>query len=78
MPKDRTKHAGRPDDEIARDIQQSLRLDDDVPDERITIEVNRGKVTLRGNVDNSFQKDAAESDAKKIKGVRAVANEIYV
>jgi osmotically-inducible protein OsmY len=65
MPKDSTKHAGRMDDDIARDILQSLRLDDDVPDERITIQVNRGKVTLRGNVDNSFQKAAAESDAKK-------------
>lgn len=78
MPREMTKQAGRRDDDIARDIQQSLRLDNDVPDAQITVEVSHGMVTLHGNVDNSFQKEAAESDAKKIKGVRAVDNRIHV
>jgi len=77
MPRSRTK-ATRRDDAIAQEIQQSLKLDSDVPDERITITVSDGIVTLAGNVDGRFQKEAAESDAKKFKGVRAITNLIHV
>ena len=78
MLKHKAKHAPRKDAEIVQDIQQSLRLDDDVPEIGITVEVSHGVVTLRGEVDNSFQKEAAESDARKIKGVRAVTNRIHI
>jgi osmotically-inducible protein OsmY len=70
------KHAGRPDDDIARDIRQALKLDSDVPDERISVQVHSGIATLEGNVESSLQKEAAAADAKKVNGVRTVMNQI--
>jgi len=66
------------DDDLARDIRHCLKLDSDVPDERIRVEVHDRLATLTGNVDESFQREAAEADAKKVKGVRDVANRIEV
>jgi osmotically-inducible protein OsmY len=76
--KSKGKPGIRPDDDVARDIRQCMKLDSDVPDERIRVEVHNGLATLNGNVDESFQKEAAEADAKKVKGVQGVANRIEV
>jgi osmotically-inducible protein OsmY len=70
------RHPGRPDDDIAQDIRQALKLDNDVPDERISVQVHNGVATLEGNVDSSLQKEAAAADAKKVRGVRTVMNQI--
>ncbi|MGP0072822.1 MAG: BON domain-containing protein [Bryobacteraceae bacterium] len=70
------KHAGRLDDDIARDIRQALKLDSDVPDERISVQVHSGIATLEGNVESNLQKEAAAADAKKVNGVRTVMNQI--
>ena len=72
--KSKAKPGTRPDDDVARDIRQCMKLDSDVPDERISVEVHNGLATLKGNVDESFQKEAAEADTKKVKGVRGVTN----
>lgn len=71
-PKSRT----RLDEDIARDVKESMKFDNDVPDERIRVAVHDGLVTLEGTVETSFQKEAAETDARKVKGVRDVANRI--
>ena len=68
----------RLDGEIARDIRHAMKLDNDVPDERIRVEVHHGLATLEGSVDRSFQKEAATDDATKVKGVRGVTNRIEV
>jgi len=75
-PTAKTKHAGRPDDDIAHNIRQALKLDSDVPDERISVQVHSGIATLEGNVDSNLQKEAAAADAKKVTGVRTVINQI--
>jgi osmotically-inducible protein OsmY len=76
--KTKAKHDARPDDQIALDIRRAMKLDSDVPDERIRVEVHNGLTTLEGSVDRSFQKEAAEDDAIKVKGVRGVTNRIEV
>jgi osmotically-inducible protein OsmY len=68
----------RSDSAIAADVRQALKLDSDVPDERITVQVHDGLVTLDGTLDASFQKEAAEADALKGKRVRGVTNRIHV
>ena len=78
MQRNKVEHGARPDDEIARDIRQAMKLDSDVPDERIRVEVCNGVATLGGSVDRSFQKEAAQDDADKVKGVRGVTNRIEV
>ena len=76
--KRKTRQAARPDEDIARDIRHALRLDNDVPDERINVQVRTGSVTLEGNVESTLQKEAAEADARRVRGVLDVINRILV
>jgi osmotically-inducible protein OsmY len=72
------KGLSRTDPEIARDVVEALRIDVTVPDEHIKVSISNGFVTLDGTVNWMFQKDAAESCANKIKGVRGISNMILV
>ncbi len=68
----------RTDEQIAADVRSMLTLDLEVPDTRITVSVLDGVVTLGGDVDYYFQRDAAEDDAASIAGVRDVIDTIAV
>ena len=68
----------RADRDIAADIRSALALDYQVPDDRISVSVVDGFVTLTGNVDWYYQKDSAEDDAAMISGVKGVDDEIFV
>ncbi|TMD97013.1 MAG: BON domain-containing protein, partial [Chloroflexi bacterium] len=68
----------RSDADIADDIRCVLELDYKVPDEWLSVRVIDGIATLAGNVDWSYQRDAAEDDAAMILGVRGLVNEITV
>ena len=68
----------RTDEQIAADVRSMLALDLEVPDTRITVSVLVGVVTLSGDVDYFYQRDAAEDDAASILGVRDVINIIAV
>ncbi len=68
----------RADTDIAADIRSALALDYQVPDDRISVSVVDGFVTLTGNVDWYYQQEAAEDDAAMISGVTAVDDEIFV
>jgi osmotically-inducible protein OsmY len=70
------KPAMRTDPEIARDVIEALRIDATVPDNRIKAGISDGFVTLEGTVDWNFQREAAESCARKVKGVRGFCNKI--
>ena len=76
--KPETLSDARLDSVIAANVRQALKLDSDVPDERITVQVHDGLVTLDGTVDADLQKEAAEADAHKVKGVRGVTNRIHI
>ncbi|HUC17398.1 MAG TPA: BON domain-containing protein [Acetobacteraceae bacterium] len=66
------------DDEIAERALRILNWDVSVPAERIGVRVERGIVTLTGEVAWQFQRGAAEHDIHKLSGVRAVINNITV
>jgi osmotically-inducible protein OsmY len=68
----------RSDIDILADIRTALALDYQVPDERISVNVLNGYVTLTGNVDWYYQRDAAEADAAMIRGVQGIDDEITV
>jgi len=74
--KDKTARSGQLDSDIARNIRQALKLDNDVPDEQISVEVSHGLATLEGIVETNLQKEAAEADVRRVKGVRDVMNRI--
>jgi osmotically-inducible protein OsmY len=68
----------RSDEDIARVAADILRWDTAVPYDRIKVIVEKGKVTLRGEVNWRFQKDAAENDVCNLWGVREVYNELTI
>jgi osmotically-inducible protein OsmY len=68
----------RSDAEIERDVKEELTWDPDLDATDIAIKVKDGVVTLAGFVKSYTDKYEAESAAKRVAGVRAVANDIEV
>jgi osmotically-inducible protein OsmY len=68
----------RSDADIKRDVEMELRWDPDINADDIGVAVKDGVVTLTGFVRSYAQKWRAERDAKRVAGVKAVANDIEV
>src|SRR4051794_13513639 len=68
----------RSDDEIRNAVINELKWDPKVTSPDIAIAVKDGVVTLSGFVRSFWEKDAAEQAAKRVFGVRAVANDLEV
>jgi osmotically-inducible protein OsmY len=66
------------DSEIKRDVEQELRWDPDIDATDVGVAVKDGAVTLTGFVRSYAQRLQAEKAAKRVAGVRAVANDIEV
>lgn len=68
----------RPDSELAHAVVETLRWDVDVPDDHIKAKVAEGWVTLTGEVEWRYQKDAAARAIRKLAGVRGVSNDLQI
>src|SRR2546422_422528 len=68
----------RPDPEIAHAAVDALRWNIDVPQDRIQVKVEKGLLTLEGDVDWYYQKEAAERAVRYLTGVQGVSNLITV
>ena len=68
----------RTDEKIQRDVIAELRWDARVKPNEIGVQVKGGVVTLTGWVDSYMKKWAAEEAAHRVKGVKAVANDVEV
>ncbi|UIJ46331.1 BON domain-containing protein [Sphingomonas cannabina] len=66
------------DDEIAGRIVRLFEWDARIPEDKISVKVERGYVTLTGEVEWNYQKQAAYTAAGRISGVRGVASYITV
>jgi osmotically-inducible protein OsmY len=66
------------DQDVQRDVQFELKWDAKVSPNEIGVAVKGGVVTLSGTVDNYTKKWSAERAALRVRGVRAVVNEIQV
>ncbi len=66
------------DEQIQRDVLDELKWDARVQPNEIGVAVKDGIVTLTGWVDSYTKKWAAEDAAKRVRGVKAVANDIEV
>lgn len=66
------------DTDIAHAAVNSLRWHTEVPDDRVTVKVDNGWVTLSGNVSWWFQSDASERAVRYLNGVRGVTNLVKV
>src|SRR3982074_258394 len=68
----------RMDEEIQRDVIAELKWEPRVNSTEIGVAVKDGVVTLTGWVDSYMKRWAAEEAALRVRGVKAVANEIEV
>jgi len=68
----------RTDEDIAKSAVQALQYRITVPDEKIKVIVQNGWITLEGNVEWNYQKEAAESAVRYLSGVKGVTNLITV
>ncbi|HEX7752474.1 MAG TPA: BON domain-containing protein [Novosphingobium sp.] len=66
------------DHEIAKRILDVFAWSVLVPDDKITVKVEHGWVTLTGSVDWHFQADEAEKAASKISGVIGIINQVEI
>lgn len=70
--------ATRSDEKIQQDVLAEMRWDARLQPNEIGVAVKDGIVTLTGSVDTFIKKLSAERAAQRVRGVRAVANDIEV
>lgn len=63
---------------ITTKVKAELTKDDTTKARHISVKTKEGVVHLSGMVDNSTEKQKAEEDARNVKGVVDVANELTV
>ena len=68
----------RTDNEIERDVKDELQWDPDLDATDIAVSVKQGVVTLAGFVKSWSDKYEAEAAAKRVSGVRGIANDLEV
>jgi osmotically-inducible protein OsmY len=73
-----TRTQTRTDEEIQRDVLAELKFEPRVLPNEIGVAVKDGVVSLTGYVDSYLKRWAAEDAAHRVRGVKAVANEIEV
>jgi osmotically-inducible protein OsmY len=66
------------DDEIAKRALNGLRWDVTVPAEKIKLTVNKGLVTLTGEVQGFYERRAAETAVRNLTGVTGIINNITI
>jgi osmotically-inducible protein OsmY len=68
----------RTDADIARAAETALKWDVAVPQDKIKVTVEKGFLTLEGEVNWQFQKSAAERAVQHLTGVKGVSNQITI
>jgi len=68
----------RSDLEIQKDVMDELGWEPSLTPSEIGVAVKGGVVTLSGQVDSYFKKTIAEKATKRVKGVKAIAEEIQI
>lgn len=66
------------DDEIAQRALKIIEWDTTIPNGRVQLKVQKGWVTLAGEVEWYFQSSAAEAAVRKLSGVTGITNNITI
>ncbi len=66
------------DNEIAKEVLSALKWKWEVPSDKIKVKIEKGWVTLEGELKWNFQKEAAKSAIKNLTGVLGVSNDITI
>ncbi len=71
-------YAVRDDTRIAQAVRNALEWDVTVPDERIDSVIRNGVVSMKGTVDNWYERQAAADTVRNLLGVVSVNNHIVI
>lgn len=71
-------HGARTDTEIAQAALHALRWHSLVPEDKVKVEVEAGKLTISGAVDFAYQRASAEECLRSLVGVTAIDNRITI
>jgi osmotically-inducible protein OsmY len=66
------------DDQIQKDVMDQLKWEPFLKASEVGVAVRNGIVTLSGQVDSYYKKLSAEAAAKKVSGVKAIAEDIQI
>jgi osmotically-inducible protein OsmY len=66
------------DEDIAKQALNVLAWDLSVPKDKVKVKVEKGWITLSGDVNWYYQKHAAEMDVRKLLGVMGLSNQITI
>jgi len=66
------------DTDVAHRAVNAMKWDVEVPDAKIKVRVDKGWVTLEGEVDWNFERQAAERAVRYLTGVKGVSNMIHI
>lgn len=70
--------AAKDDNEIATEVVNALKWNWQIPDDRIKVKVEKGWVTLEGEMEWNYQKEAIRDTVKNLMGVTGVSNDIVI
>src|SRR5207302_7177931 len=68
----------RDDAQVASDVQGKINADSNIQNKQVTVNANKGVVTLSGSVNNDLERSAAANDASQVEGVKTVVNNLEV
>ncbi len=66
------------DSQIATEIVNAFKFNWEVPEDKIHVKVENGWITLTGEVEWNYQKDAARKAVKNLPGVMGVTNNVTI
>ncbi len=66
------------DGELAKEILNAFKWNWEVPDDKIKIKVEEGWVTLEGDLQWNYQREAAKKSVNRLFGVKGVINDIRI
>jgi osmotically-inducible protein OsmY len=70
--------AKKDDNEIAAEVLNALKWNWQVPEDKVKVEVEKGWVTLEGELEFNYQRDAAKDAVVNLLGVTDVSNNITI
>ncbi len=72
-------HTDKKDDnEIANEVVNALKWNLEIPNDKVKVKVEDGWVTLEGELEWNYQKDAAKTSVNNLMGVKGVTNFIKI
>lgn len=66
------------DGELAREILNAFKWNWEIPDDKIKIKVEEGWITLEGDLQWNYQREAAKKSVNRLFGVKGVINNIKI